>query len=62
MKIIMHEGTQKFAMRGRNKVEYEANKFEGGEFTFDQAFLTGLPVFRNFAKELWNKNIMQVWE
>jgi len=61
MKIIMQEGSKKFAMRGRNRVEYGKGKFEGGEFTFDQAFLTGPSVFRDFAKALWNKNIMQVW-
>lgn len=62
MKIIMYQGQQKFAMRGRNKVEYAAGKFEGGEYTFDEAFSNGPAAFRTFATKLWNKHIMQVWE
>lgn len=61
MKIIMYQGKQKYAMRGRNKVEYEQGKFEGGEFNFDRKFTKGPSTFMNFAKDLWDKNVMQTW-
>ncbi|MFO0436446.1 MAG: M949_RS01915 family surface polysaccharide biosynthesis protein [Sphingobacteriaceae bacterium] len=62
MKIIMYEGKQKFAMRGRNKVEYEPNKFEGGEYTFDKAFQSTSKEIKDFAIELWKKNIVEKWQ
>lgn len=58
MKIIVYEGPQKFAMRGRNKVKISDTKFEGGEYTFDKVFTDGPALFRDFAKKLWDKNIM----
>ncbi len=58
MKIIMYQGTQKFAMRGRNKVKISDTQFEGGEYTFDKLFTDGPVVFSDFAKKLWDKNIM----
>ncbi|WP_294736605.1 M949_RS01915 family surface polysaccharide biosynthesis protein [uncultured Flavobacterium sp.] len=66
MKIIMHEGSQKFAMRGSNKVFIGFNsegvkEYFGGEYTFDAAFRNGKKKFRDFAMELWGKNIMQKW-
>lgn len=62
MKVIMYEGNQKYAMRGQNRVEIDKNKFLGGEYTFDKAFMAGPQVFREHAKDLWSKNIRQVWE
>ena len=61
MKVIMYEGLDKYAMRGQNKVEVSQNEFFGGEYKFDSAFINGPIVFRKFALDLWNKNIMQVW-
>jgi hypothetical protein len=57
MKIIMHEGTKKYAIRGQNKVKVGANTFDGGKFTFDEAFKTGPAAFKNYAQTLWTKNI-----
>jgi hypothetical protein len=62
MKIIMYEGDQKFAVRGMNKVRPSANEFVGGEYSFDDAFKTGPEVFRQYAQQLWQKNIMETWE
>ena len=67
MKIIMYQGTQKFAMRGQNKVwggtDDKGNKqYIGGEYKFDKAFADGPKVFLAFAKKLWDKNIMETWE
>lgn len=66
MRIIMYQGNQKFAMRGRNKVftgtdEDGVKHYDGGEYTVDQAFAKGPKVFLDYAKKLWNKNIMETF-
>lgn len=62
MKIIMYQGQQKYAMRGRSKVELSKNQYEGGEYKFDLAFINGPDKFRKFAKRLWDNNIMEILE
>lgn len=62
MKVIMYEGTQKFAMRGRNKVRITETRYDGGEYTFDLAFSNGPKEFRDFALKLWNQNLKPRWE
>ena len=62
MKVIMYEDKQKHAMRGRNKVEYAPGQFEGGEYNFDQAFNSAPSSFRQFATDLWTKNVNQIWK
>lgn len=62
MKVIMYQDRQKFAMRGQNKVQITEGEFYGGEYKFDKAFIEGPAVFRDFAKKLWEKNIMQTWD
>jgi hypothetical protein len=66
MKIIMYQGQQKFAMRGQNKVfvgtdEKGKKQYIGGEYKCDPAFTNGPRPFIEFAKKLWNRNIMQTW-
>lgn len=61
MKIIMYQGQQKYAMRGQNKVQITDNEFCGGDYQFDKAFSEGPAIFKDFAKKLWDKNIMQTW-
>lgn len=61
MKIIMYQGQQKFAMRGKNKVKISDKEFYAGEYKFDHAFADGPKEFLEFARKLWNKNIMQTW-
>ncbi len=61
MKIIMYQGTQKYAMRGQNKVQVSDKAFYGGDYKFDKAFLDGPTIFKDFAIKLWDKNIMQTW-
>jgi hypothetical protein len=61
MKIILYEGKNKYAMRGENKVEVEPGKYYGGDYQFDKAFNEGPEEFRDFAKKLWEKNIMQTY-
>lgn len=57
MKIIMHEGDKKYAVRGTTKVKVSSTQYEGGEYAFDNAFKAGPQVFRTYAKGLWTKNI-----
>ena len=61
MKIILYEGTQKHAMRGENKVDIGNGEFVGGDYKFDKAFNQAPTVFRDFAKKLWNANVMAKW-
>lgn len=61
MKIIMYQGLQKYAMRGRSKVEVSKSEKDGGEYKFDVSFLNGPNEFKEFAKQLWSQNIMQIW-
>lgn len=61
MKIIMYQGAQKFALRGQNKVKVNSKDYEGGQCSFDKAFMEGPKEFRDFAQKLWDKNILQVW-
>ncbi|MBL0737748.1 hypothetical protein JI750_12655 [Flavobacterium sp. GN10] len=63
MKIIMYEGKQKFAMRGESKVQVGIGDngeklFEGGTYKLDSAFEKGPKKFKDFALNLWNKNII----
>ena len=67
MKIIMYEGQQKFAMRGKNKIMYGSDEngqkmYDGGKYQIDNAFSNGPTVFLEFAKKLWNKNITGTWK
>jgi hypothetical protein len=59
MKIIMYQGAKKYSMRGENRVELSKNEFYGGSYQFDKAFVDGPKVFLDFAKKLWQKNLMQ---
>ncbi|MCX6180376.1 MAG: hypothetical protein NT150_00420 [Bacteroidetes bacterium] len=56
MKIVMYEGKQKYAVRGRNRVRYNQNEFLGGENKFDTMFEKHRD-FKVFADSLWMKNI-----
>lgn len=58
MKIIMYQGKKKFAMRGSAKLVVPGESY-GGEYAFDNTFAAGPKEFKEFAKKLWEKNIMQ---
>ncbi|WP_428231779.1 M949_RS01915 family surface polysaccharide biosynthesis protein [Flavobacterium sp.] len=67
MKIIMYEGNQKYAMRGENKVQVGVDdngkkQSLGGEYKFDKNFKKAPKVFKKFAEDLWNKNIIENWD
>ncbi|MCP9766754.1 hypothetical protein EGI22_02465 [Lacihabitans sp. LS3-19] len=62
LKIIMYEGQQKYAMRGETKVKLTETETYGGKFKFDNAFINGQSIFRDFAKNVWAKNVNETWE
>jgi hypothetical protein len=62
MKIIMYEGSKKYAVRGTNRVKVSAKKYEGGAYTFDDALKKGATVFRAYAVDLWKKNLLETWK
>lgn len=59
MKIIMHEGVKKYAVRGSNRVKITDKDYGGGEYTLDEAFKTGPVIFKQYALALWKKNLME---
>ena len=64
MKIIMYEGNQKYAIRGENKVMHgiddNGNKmYFGGEYIIDKSFTNGPIEFLEFAKKIWDRNIIE---
>ena len=66
LKIIMYEGTQKYAMRGETK-QYNGKSdngvqlYYGGEYKQDKAFSEGPKDFLKFAKKLWEDNCLERW-
>jgi len=57
MKIIMHEGNKKYAVRGTTRVRVNATDYIGGEYSFDAAFKVAPDSFRKYAENLWKKNV-----
>jgi len=62
MKVIVYEGTKKYAMRGSTKVQVSETEYDGGEYTFDEPFKEAPEAFRKYALKLWQKNLMQKFE
>ena len=62
MKVIVYEGTLKYAMRGHTKVRVSETGYDGGEHTFDEPFKKAPDAFRKYALKLWQKNLMQKFE
>jgi hypothetical protein len=54
LKLIMHEGATKYAIRGATKLPQD---YGGGEMNIDPAFKQANPAFMKFAVETWNKNV-----
>ena len=57
VKIIMHEGSKKYALRGNSRVKVNATDYYGGDYKFDEAFKRGPKEFLLHAKLLWEKNL-----
>lgn len=60
-KIIMYEGTKKYAVRGENKVQVSEKEFIGGQYTLDDNFKNGTSFFRKFAVNLWETHKLKKW-
>ncbi len=60
-KIIMHEGTSKYALRGEGMIKAGDNLPSGsGTYTFDGAFQKAPAVFRQHAATLWKQNAVEI--
>ncbi len=57
VKIIMHEGSKKYALRGNSRVKVNATDYYGGDYKFDEAFKHGSKEYMNYAMQLWNRNL-----
>jgi len=54
MKLIMHEGETKYAIRGTMKI-FVDNRWYGGDYKVDKSFNEAPSGFIEYAKEQWNK-------
>ncbi|MEO3407198.1 hypothetical protein AAFN85_24990 [Mucilaginibacter sp. CAU 1740] len=61
MKLIMHEGDKKYAVRGESKVKLSEKETIGGTYTFDAAFKSAPASFRKYAADTWKKYIMDTF-
>jgi hypothetical protein len=55
MKLLMHEGKTKYAIRGQMKLTIKGEGTYGGEMKIDPSFDKAPDEFLDFAKERWNK-------
>jgi hypothetical protein len=62
MKVVMYEGNKKHTIRGTNKVLVSEKTYTGGEYTFDETFKNAPEVFKQYALQLWKKNINEKWD
>jgi hypothetical protein len=64
MKIIMYEADKKYAVRGTAKIQVSGNpvSYTGGAYTLDEVFKTGPVVFKQYAENLWKKNLIETWK
>jgi hypothetical protein len=60
-KIIMYEGTKKYAVRGENRIQVSEKYFAGGKYSLDESFKQGPLVFRQYATTLWEKHKTRKW-
>jgi hypothetical protein len=56
LKLIMHEGKDKYAIRGSTKLP---EGYGGGDMKLDAAFKSAGKPFKRFAIELWNKFVAE---
>ncbi|MFA5405027.1 MAG: hypothetical protein WC358_08840 [Ignavibacteria bacterium] len=54
LKLIMHEGETKYAIRGSMKL-FVDNRWYGGDYKVDKSFNDAPSGFLEYAKEQWNK-------
>ena len=54
LKLIMHEGDTKYALRGSMRLFVDGG-WQGGEFSIDKSFDDAPDGFLNYAKDQWKK-------
>lgn len=62
LKLMMHEGNSKYALRGETKIEYEVDGktfSDGGDYKPDTSFNSAPAGFLDYAKQQWNKFYIQ---
>lgn len=57
MKVIMYQGTQKYAMRGETRVKTSETETYGGDYKFDPAFAKAPKAIKDFAMKLWKAHV-----
>lgn len=55
MKLIMHQGSAKFAIRGTMDLDISGQGIQKGEMNIDPSFNKAPSLFREFAVAQWNK-------
>lgn len=59
MKVIMHEGIKKYAIRGTTHLKLKkptTSPYIGGDYVADENFKAASQAFRDYANQLWMKN------
>jgi hypothetical protein len=57
-KIIMYEGTRKYAVRGTSRLNV-GGQSDGGSYTFDAALQAAPIAFRQHAAQLWKQHLTE---
>jgi len=57
-KIIMYEGTRKYAVRGTSRLNV-GGQSDGGSYTFDAALQAAPIAFRQHAAQLWKQHLAE---
>jgi hypothetical protein len=55
-KIIMYEGSRKYAVRGSSRIALGGGKYDGGTYTLDATWQAAPAAFRQRAAQLWQQH------
>lgn len=62
VKLIMHEGDKKYALRGFQAIDIGGGELIGGDYEIDKAFKNAPNSFLDLAKKHWEDNIrVSLW-
>lgn len=59
VKLLMYEGSTKYALRGDSRERVSETDFMGGDFKIDPAFEKAPPRFLEYAKAQWKKLVFE---
>lgn len=57
MKLLMYEGSTKYALRGTSRERVSETDSVGGEYEIDPSFTSAPPAFLELAKHTWNERV-----